>query len=206
MGTKTMKNTKRKEIVYNFLQKGTMMKKCLMIICTGAMLIVSGCTTVPEGDESKTVLTAEVKEAIAAFKAQDPTIQSFFDNSYAYAVLPKVAKGAFWVGAGGGRGQVFEQDKMVGYCKMSQATFGFSFGGEFFRELIFLRQKQDLDRFTTGEFSFSAQVTGTAVSVGAAAKVDYKDGMAVFVMADRGLMVDASLGGQKFNYVPATIE
>jgi hypothetical protein len=36
--------------------------------------------------------------------------------------------------------------------------------------------------------------------VGASAKADYKDGMAVFIMADRGLMVDASVGGQKFQF------
>jgi hypothetical protein len=29
--------------------------------------------------------------------------------------------------------------------------------------------------------------------------------MAVFVMADKGLMVDASLGGQKFSYAPAEL-
>jgi hypothetical protein len=32
----------------------------------------------------------------------------------------------------------------------------------------------------------------------AAAKTDYKAAIAVFVMADKGLMVEASLGGKKF--------
>jgi hypothetical protein len=44
-----------------------------------------------------------------------------------------------------------------------------------------------------------------AVTAGAAAKADYKSGMAVFIATDKGLMVDASLGGQKFKYVPAVI-
>jgi lipid-binding SYLF domain-containing protein len=170
------------------------------------LLIAAGCSTTPEKDESKAVLSAEVNEAVAAFKAQDPTIQNFFDNSYGYAVLPKVTKGAFWFGVAGGRGLVFRQGQMIGYCKMGQATLGFSFGGEFFREIIFFRQQQDLERFTAGEFAFSAQVTGTAITAGAAAKVDYKDGMAVFVLADRGLMVDASLGGQKFKFASDSIE
>ena len=83
---------------------------------------------------------------------------------------------------------------------MSQATLGFTFGGEYFREIIFFRDKEDLDKFKAEEYTFSAQVTGVALSAGAAAKADYKAGMAVFVMTDIGLMVDASLGGQKFNY------
>jgi hypothetical protein len=188
--------------------KGLFMKKTVLgiigLACVAA--IQTGCSTAPEKTEAKAVLSAEVQEAIATFKAQDPSIQSFFDNSYGYAVLPKVTKGAFWVGVAGGRGQVFKQGQMIGYCKMGQATLGFSFGGEFFREVIFFRHAQDLARFIDGEFAFSAQVTGTAVSVGAAAKVDYKDGVAVFVMADRGLMIDASLGGQKFAYTANTLE
>ncbi len=177
------------------------MKFTMLWISGLCMLFISeGCSTTPEKPEAKAVLGAEINEAVAAFKEQDPTIQSFFDNSYGYAVLPRVTKGAFWFGVAGGRGQVFRQGQMIGYCKMGQATLGFSFGGEFFREVIFFRQQQDLDRFTAGEFTFSAQVTGTAITAGAAAKVDYKDGMAVFVLADRGLMVDASLGGQKFKF------
>ena len=44
--------------------------------------------------------------------------------------------------------------------------------------------------------------SAVAMEAGAVAKADYKDGMAVFVMTDKGLMVDASIGGQKFNFQP----
>lgn len=176
-----------------------------LIFWTVALVLFGGCSTVPEKKESRDVLSAEVKEAIALFKSEDPTIQSFFDNAYGYAVLPRVTKGAFWIGGAYGRGEVFERGRKIGYTGLSQATIGFSFGGEFFREIIFFREKQDLDRFRTGEFTFSAQATATAVTVGAAAKADYKDGMAVFIMADRGLMVDASIGGQKFKFIEADL-
>ena len=180
----------------------TKIRLTIVILCLA--IVAAGCATAPEKTESKAVLSAEVTEAIAAFKARDPDIQSFFDKSHGYAVLPKVFKGAFWVGGAYGKGQVYEQGRMVGYCSMSQATLGFSFGGEYFREIIFFRDKYDLDRFRMEEFTFSAQATAVAITAGAAAKADYKDGMAVFVLADKGLMVDASLGGQKFKYVPRT--
>jgi lipid-binding SYLF domain-containing protein len=164
------------------------------------LLLMGGCSTVPKTDEKKAVLSADVDNALALFKAKDPGISRFFENSYAYAVLPKVFKGGIWLGGAGGRGEVFEQKKMIGYCRMSQATLGVTFGGEYFREIVFFRDKEDFDKFKTGEYTFSAQVTGVALSAGAAAKADYKAGMAVFVLSDVGLMVDASLGGQKFNY------
>ena len=178
------------------------MTKVNLLTVLALYLFAAGCATVPERQESKAVLSAEVQEAVARLKEKDPGIKRFFDNAYGYAVLPKVFKGAFWIGGAYGKGQVYEKNRMVGYCSMSQATLGFSFGGEFFREIIFFRGKSDLDRFRTGEFTFSAQVSGVALTAGAAAKADYKYGMAVFVMTDKGLMVDASLGGQKFTYVP----
>jgi len=177
----------------------------LIALCLCLSIVLAGCSTVPEKPEARDVLNAQVNEAVALFKQKDPEIQRFFDRSYGYAVLPKVFKGAIWLGGAGGRGEVFEKGQMVGYCSMGQATLGFSFGGEFFREIIFFRDREDLGQFMTGEFTFSAQITGVAATAGAAAKADYKSGMAVFITTDKGLMVDASLGGQKFKYVPAVI-
>jgi len=176
----------------------------LATILLAGVLVLAGCSTVPKTTEAKAVQSAQVTEAIAVFKQKDPDIQRFFDSSYGYAVLPKVFKGAIWLGGAYGKGQVYEKGKMVGFCDMKQASLGFSFGGEYFREIIFFKDKVDLDRFRTGEYAFSAQATGVAATAGAAAKADYKAGMAVFITTDKGLMVDASLGGQKFTYVPAS--
>ncbi len=172
--------------------------KMLMMVTA----VFAGCSTVPRTQQSRQVLSAQVDEAIAVFKNRDPGIQRFFDNSYGYAVFPKVFKGAFWFGGAYGKGEVYEQGNMIGYSSLSQATLGFSFGGEFFREIVFFREKTDLDEFRAEEFTFSAQITGVALTAGAAAKADYKHGKAVFIIAESGLMVDASLGGQKFNYTP----
>ncbi|MBN1392654.1 MAG: hypothetical protein JW947_07610 [Sedimentisphaerales bacterium] len=178
------------------------MKTKIIITNLCLAILSAGCSTAPERPESKAVLSAKVNEAVAIFKEKDPSIQRFFDDSYGYAVLPKIPKGAFWVGGAYGRGEVYEQGKMVGYCSLLQATLGASFGGEYFREIIFFKDKFDLDAFRADEYTFSAQATAVAATAGAAAKADYKSGMAVFITTDKGLMVDASVGGQKFKYVP----
>lgn len=166
------------------------------------MLMTSGCEVEPQKPEEKIILKSDVDEAIALMKAKDKSIQKFFDSSYGYAVLPKVFKAALLAGGAYGKGEVYEQGTMVGYCDTTQISGGASVGGEFFREIIFFRDKKDLDKFKTNEYTFAAQVTGVALVWGAAAKADYRDGMAVFIMTDAGVMVDASLGGQKFNFSP----
>jgi lipid-binding SYLF domain-containing protein len=174
--------------------------KFVTVILT-VSLFFAGCSAAPEKPEGQAVLSSQVSEAIAVFKDKDPSIDKFFKKSYGYAVLPKVFKGAVLLGGAYGKGEVYEAGQMGGYCDMSQATIGFSFGGEYFREIIFFKDKSDLDRFKADEYTFSAQATGVALTAGAAAKADYKSGMAVFITTDSGLMVDASLGGQKFNYI-----
>jgi lipid-binding SYLF domain-containing protein len=164
------------------------------------VMFVCGCEVTPKEPYQKVKLESEAAEAVSIMKEADPTLQNFFDKSYGYAVLPKVFKGAFLAGFAYGKGEVYEKSQMVGYCDMKQASGGLSLGGEFYREIIFFREQPDFERFTSGEYTFAAQVTGVAIKWGAAAKADYKDGMAVFIMTDVGAMVDASLGGQKFNY------
>lgn len=177
--------------------KAKILAACLCL----AIVLATGCAIAPEEPEGKAVLSAEANEAISIFKNKDPDIQRFFDNSYGYAVFPKVFKLAVLAGGARGQGEVYEQGKMIGYCSMSQATLGISLGGEYFREIIFFQKKDDLEVFKTEEMTFSAQITGVAATIGAAAKADYQAGMAVFITTDKGLMVDASLGGQKFKYI-----
>jgi lipid-binding SYLF domain-containing protein len=181
------------------------MKVKLTVLVLCMTIVLAGCSTAPQKPEARAVLTAQSNEAVAIFKEKDPEIQGFFDKSYGYAVLPKIGKGAFWVGGAYGRGEVYEQGKFVGYCDMKQGTLGFSFGGEFFREIVFFRDKSDLDKFKAEEYTFSAQATAVAATSGAAAKADYKAGMAVFIATDKGLMIDASVGGQKFKYISVTM-
>lgn len=169
------------------------------------ILLLSGCRVAPETVEQERVLSAEVDEAIAVLKAKDPSMQRFFDDSYGYAVLPKIVKGAFIVGAGHGKGEVYEQKTLAGHCSKTQISGGISFGGEYYREYIFFKDKMDLDKFKAGKYSFTAQMTAIAARSGVGAKADYQGGVAVFILADTGLMADASLGGQKFNYVPLDV-
>jgi lipid-binding SYLF domain-containing protein len=56
------------------------------------------------------------------------------------------------------------------------------------------------DHFTRGNFEMGAQVSAVAITVGASADARYDSGVAVFTLADGGLMLEASVGGQKFTY------
>ena len=85
-------------------------------------------------------------------------------------------------------------------AKLSQVTIGFQAGGQAYREVIFFEKKKDLDRFKESKFEFSAQVSAVAVTEGISKDIEYTDGIMVFTMQKGGLMYEASVVGQKFEF------
>lgn len=144
----------------------------------------------------------DVAQAIQQMTKEDPGLQRFFDDSYGYVVFPSVGKGGFIVGGAHGNGLVYEQGTLVGKAELTQASIGLQAGGQSYVEVIFFEGKEDLNRFQTEDFEFSGQASAVALNKGASADIDYSNGVAVVTKTKGGLMAEASLGGQKFNYTP----
>lgn len=172
---------------------------CVFIV---GMCCLVGCSTAPKSVEAREELGSEVQAALVAAKQTDPGLQRFFDTAVGYAVFPTVGKGAVGVGGAYGRGQLFERGQLIGYCSLTQASIGLALGGQSYTELIFFEDQAALDRFKSGNYAFSAQASAVALKSGASANARYADGVAVFTMGEAGLMVEASVGGQKFAFEP----
>lgn len=161
-------------------------------------------------------------QTISVFK-NSLAVQPFFDNSFGYAVFPTVGKGGIVVGGAFGKGQVYKQRKLSGKVSLSKITIGFQFGGQAFSEIIFFQDRRAYDEFTSGSFEFDASASAVAITAGAQAKagsegatagasagpatgtqagINYTKGVAVFVHTKGGLMFEAAIGGQKFEFTP----
>lgn len=151
-------------------------------------------------DDDRTKLMGDAENAKAEFIKSDGLMQSLFDKSAGYVIFPNVGKGAIGVGGAAGNGILYENGKAVGHAKMKQVTVGFQFGGQAYREVIFFEDQAALDRFKTGNFELSAQASAVAVNKGASANVKYRNGILIFTQEKGGLMYEASVGGQHFDY------
>lgn len=145
-------------------------------------------------------LRVGVDESIAAFKQTDPSIQSYFDRSHGYAVFPRVSKGGIGIGGARGNGRVFERGRVIGAAEITKLSIGLQLGGQIFREIIFFQDRATMDLFKAGQYALSAEATGAVAADGAAASVNYAEGVAVFVMPIEGFMFEAAVGGQRFRY------
>ena len=151
--------------------------------------------------------TAKDKEEIVKanttkkeFLHQDAGLEEFFNTAYGYAIFPTIGKGAAVVGGAHGSGTVFKEGVPTGTSTMSQVSIGFQFGGQAYMEVVFLKDKRAYDNFVEGKFKLAAQVSAVAVTAGASLDAQYNDGVAIFTLAKGGLMYEASVGGQKFDF------
>lgn len=147
-------------------------------------------------------LRAEAQEALANFLKADSSLQTFLDQSAGYAIFPTVAKGGLVVGAAHGKGLVYEAGNLIGLASMTQASIGAQAGGQTFSELIVFEAPAALNEFKAGTFEMRAEVSAVAAAEGASKTARYRHGVAVFTMPKKGLMVQASVGGQKFKFEP----
>lgn len=146
---------------------------------------------------------------------------TFFDHCYGYAVFPTIGKAGFIIGAARGSGQVYVGGQHVGDTTMTQLSAGLLAGGQGFSQMVFFQDERAFGEFSGGNFEFGANASAVAITAGASAtaatsgasagasggKKDattagtgYHKGMKVFTIAKGGLMLEASVGGQKFSY------
>jgi lipid-binding SYLF domain-containing protein len=164
-------------------------------------------------------LADSYSDSIALFKNAGASA-AFVDSSYGYAVFPTIGKGGLIVGGAYGEGHVYKQGKYVGDTSMTQVSLGFQAGGQAYTEIVFFQDQRAFNEFTSGNFSFSGNVSAVAITAGASASAGtesstagasggkkdattaggYQKGIAVFTIAKGGLMYEASVAGQKFSY------
>jgi lipid-binding SYLF domain-containing protein len=172
-----------------------------------AMLaLASGCAGAGwDPDHPKSAKTSSAQEAssadtLAKFRAKAPELHRYFDNAYGVAIFPRVGKGAAGLGMGYGKGEVYEQNQLVGSASLIHVSAGLQLGGQAYSEIIFFEDRAALDTLKAGNFEFGAQASAVAVTAGVSADASYDDGVAVFTMTKGGLMYEAAVAGQKFNY------
>ena len=179
------------------------MRTLLLTLVMALALGSVGCSTAPQTKQERTDLVSASQTTLSKFKQNKPGHYKAYSNSaVGKAVFPSIGKGGYFLGGAYGQGVVFEGNKLVGYCKIEQATIGLQLGGQAYSQIIFFQNKAALQAFKRGEIAGAAQASAVAVKADASAQADYENGVAVFSMDSAGLMYEASIGGQKFSYLP----
>lgn len=163
---------------------------------------LSACATAPRTVDDKNELMRDADSALTQARSGNSSFDSIIRNAPGFAVFPTVGKGGMGIGGAYGRGIVYKNGAAIGYTDVSQGTVGAQLGGQTYTQILVFENAHALNRFQKGNYEFSAQATAVALQSGEGANAQFRDGVAVFTMAESGLMAEAVVGGQKFSYSP----
>ena len=162
----------------------------------------------------------DLSGTIETFKSI-PVVQPFFANAYGYAVWRRIGRAGLGIGGATGRGQVYVAGEVTGFSRLVDVSIGFQMGGQVYRQIVFFEDASAYENFTGGKFQFDAQASAVAVTAGARAASGtqgseasvsaassaelagadtYYNGMRVFTMTVGGLMYQATIAGQRYNF------
>jgi lipid-binding SYLF domain-containing protein len=171
----------------------------MRLFALAILVAFAGCgSTAPESKSDADTLDAECQAAIT--RGKNAGCSKWLETAHGYAVFPAVGKAGLFVGGAHGKGQVYEQGKVIGYTTITQGTIGLQIGAQSFSEIVFFKDKVALDAFKAGNYEVGAEATAVAAEKGSTAAADYSGGVAIFVFGEGGLMAGAAVGGQKFSY------
>lgn len=176
------------------------MMTAAVVVALGLVGGLAGCAAPSLSRNETRALRAAEDVAFDDFEAQFPDIRAQAEAAHAYAIFPRVTKGALAVGGARGEGLVYRSGELIGNAVLTQTSVGAQIGGSTFRQLVLFEDARALRRLIAGELEPSARAQAVAGSGGQAGDINYDDGVAVYTVSVGGLLLDASIGGQTFGF------
>jgi len=173
------------------------MRGAIGLIATAASLCVLGCAHTPTQPGARADLINAARRTLAQMEAKDPTLRPLIDSAAGYIVFPTAGEGGFLISGGGGTGVMFENGQPVHFAEMRRVSAGAVAGGQRYSQVVVIKDRDALQALKNGRYDFGANASAVIVRTGAAASASFDKGVAVFIDAKRGAMVNASLTGTR---------
>ena len=136
---------------------------------------------------------------MSAFRDNE-RLQPFFEDSVAYAVFPSAWRAGGGFGAALGKGWMIENGEVTGWVSMAEFFAGADLGVQTYRSILFFRSPIALEKFKHGRFEFTGQAHATAATASAPLTPSFSREVAMFVQVKGGLMLEASVGTQRYDF------
>ena len=142
-----------------------------------------------------------VDDTLAEFR-KEQLLAPFFDEALAYAVFPGSFRAGTGFGGAYGSGWLLEDGDAVGRVTLFEFFAGADLGAQIYRTILFFKTEKALRNFKKGSFEFTGQANVAHVVGGYSAAPSYHPEVALFVQVRGGLLLEASVGTQRYDYFP----
>ena len=178
----------------------------VLMICIAVALFTTP-SAVADDDKSSKELKNDSKRA-AINEIADETLQKLFaenakskglyDEAVGWAVFDNT-KVAFGISGGGGNGvAVSKKTGEKKYMKMGTGGVGFGIGVNKYQIVFLFQDEKTLKNFIESGWQADAGATASAGKASAEAKTNFVNGLAIYQLTEKGLMLNADIAGTKY--------
>jgi lipid-binding SYLF domain-containing protein len=138
------------------------------------------------------------KETLDQLFSEHPKSKGLYDEAVGWAVFDNT-KVAFGISGGGGTGVAVAKGsgKHV-YMKMGTGGIGFGLGINKFQVVFLFQDEATLRNFIEKGWQADAGATAAAGKNAVEAKTNFVNGLAIYQLTEKGLMLNADLAGTKY--------
>ena len=153
-------------------------------------------------EEARYAINSMSDVALAKLFKKNIKAKRIFDRAYGYAVFDS-RKFSLLIHTNGGSGVAVDKSsgKRV-YMNMFGAGLALGLGGKFYQQIMFFETKEKFLAFTANDWDKgwegSSEAGAVIMDESAELGLKFNDGLAVFVLNEAGLLVDANLTGSKY--------
>ncbi len=134
-----------------------------------------------------------------------PEARRLLERARGVLIFPRVLKAGIGIGGEYGEGVLRRDGEAVEYYSTASASIGFQLGAQSKAQFLLFMTEEGLGDFRRADgWEVGVDASVSLVKIGAGGSLDttnFKDPVVAFVLADRGLMYDASLAGTKISRI-----
>ncbi len=170
----------------------------LAIAAPGAMADDEKSSKELERDAKRAKINEVAEETLQQLFAENARAKSLYDDAIGWAVFDNT-KVAFGVSGGGGTGvAVSNASGKRTYMKMGTGGIGLGLGVNKFQVVFLFQDEVTLSNFIEKGWQADAGATASAGKNAAEAKTNFVNGLAIYQLTEKGLMLNADLAGTKY--------
>ena len=137
-------------------------------------------------------------EALATLFEEHPRAEELYTKAYGWAAFDNL-KLALGVSGGGGNGvAVNKQTGERTYMKMGTGGVGLGIGANTYQLVFLFQDSKTFSNFVEKGWQADAGATAAAGTSAAEVKTDFVNGLAIYQMTEKGLMLNADIAGTKY--------
>ena len=174
---------------------------CVVVLALAAPGAVAGeekSSKELERDAKRAKINEVAQETLQKLFAENSKAKALYDEAIGWAVFDNT-KVALGISGGGGNGvAVSKETGKHTYMKMGTVGVGFGLGVNSYQVVFLFQDEVTLRNFIEKGWQADAGATASAGKSAAEVKTNFVNGLAIYQLTDKGLMLNADIAGTKY--------